>query len=87
MSIFCVVFHSLGSPSTSLEAVGAPAGQGIVSLVAPRQWVDSEDEAGDLEPDWSSNVGADVLQSLSDAEKKRQEIINGSYEFAVQLIR
>lgn len=73
---FC---YSLGSPSTSLEAVGAPAGQGIVSSVAPRQWVDSEDEAGDLEADWSSNVSADILQTLSDAEKKRQEIINGLY--------
>lgn len=71
--------YSLGSPSTSLEAVGAPAGQGIVSSVAPRQWVDSEDEAGDLEADWSSNVSPDILQTLSDAEKKRQEIINGLY--------
>lgn len=72
-----IYVDSLGSPSTSLEAVGAPAGQGIVSLATPRQWVDSEDEAGDLEADWSSNVGADILQTLSDAEKKRQEIING----------
>ncbi len=64
------------SPSTSLEAVGAPtAGQGTIP--APRQWVDSDDEAGDCIADWSSNVAADILQTLSDAEKKRQEIING----------
>lgn len=69
--------YSLDSPSTSLEAVGAPtAGQGTVPT--PRQWVDSEDEAaGDLEADWSSNVDADVLQTLSKDEKKRQDIING----------
>lgn len=60
-----------------MEAVGAPAGQGNVSSAAPRQWVDSEDEAGDIEADWSSNVGADILQTLSNTEKKRQEIING----------
>lgn len=72
---------SLDSPSTSLEAVGAPAGQGTVP--APRQWVDSEDEAGDLEADWSSNVSAEILQTLSDAEKKRQEIINGKYWSAI----
>lgn len=64
------------SPSTSLEAVGAPtAGQGTIP--APRQWVDSDDEAGDCIADWSSNVAADILQTLSDGEKKRQEIING----------
>ena len=56
--------------------VGTPAaGQGTVP--APRQWVDSEEE--DLEADWSSNVAADILQTLSDAEKKRQEIINGEF--------
>lgn len=73
IKIFCIL-----SPSTSLEAVGAPtAGQGTIP--APRQWVDSDDEAGDNIADWSSNVAADILQTLSDAEKKRQEIINGKY--------
>lgn len=64
-----------------MEAVGTPIGghhQGVVS--APRQWVDSEDEAGDpLEADWSSHVSADILHTLSDTEKRRQEIINGEY--------
>lgn len=69
-------FYCNFSPSTSLEAVGAPtAGQGTIP--APRQWVDSDDEAGDCIVDWSSNVAADILQTLSDGEKKRQEIING----------
>ncbi|XP_055318825.1 uncharacterized protein LOC129576874 isoform X3 [Sitodiplosis mosellana] len=73
---------SLGSNSPSLEAVGTPIGghqQGVVS--APRQWVDSEDEAGDPpEADWSSHVSADILHTLSDAEKRRQEIINEIYQ-------
>ncbi|KAJ6646299.1 Rho guanine nucleotide exchange factor 11 [Pseudolycoriella hygida] len=67
------------SPSTSLEAVGAPAaGQGTIPV--PRQWVDSDDEAGDCIADWSSNVAADILLTLSDGEKKRQEIINEIYQ-------
>lgn len=74
---------NLGSPSTSLEAVGTPSGQqGIVSC-APRQWVDSEDEAGKLEADWSSHVSADILHTLSDTEKRRQEIINGKHLFEI----
>lgn len=73
----------IGSPSTSVEAVGT--GQQtptphqthsiFTQLHAPRQWVDSEDED---EADWSSHVSADILHTLSDAEKKRQEIINGN---------
>lgn len=63
-----------------MEAVGAPtAGQGTITV--PRQWVDSETETGDLEADWSSNVAADTLQTLSKAEKERQEIINGKWFF------
>lgn len=77
------VFGSLGSNSPSLEAVGIPIGghnQGVVS--APRQWVDSEDETGEPpEADWSSHVSADILHTLSDAEKRRQEIINGEFYY------
>lgn len=73
--------YSLGSPSTSLEAVGTPVGHQGVVLCAPRQWVDSEDEAGELEADWSSHVSADILHTLSDTEKRRQEIINGKQHF------
>lgn len=43
-----------------------------------RQWdfeIEDDDDLNDA--DWSSNVPADVLTSLSDTEKKRQEIING----------
>lgn len=43
-----------------------------------RQWNFESDEDDDLnEVDWSSNVDAEILASLTDAEKKRQEIING----------
>lgn len=66
------------SPSLSLETVGAnPAATGSVPV--PRQWVDSEDECvGD--EDWSSHIAPEVLQTLSDGEKKRQEIINGELD-------
>ena len=39
----------------------------------------SEDESfsRDLETTWSSNVTQEIIQQLTDAEKKRQEIING----------
>ena len=49
----------------------------------PRIWVDSEDEAGEPEADWSSHVSADILQTLSDTEKRRQEIINGTQKFTL----
>ncbi|XP_055854909.1 uncharacterized protein LOC129918418 isoform X2 [Episyrphus balteatus] len=46
-----------------------------------KQWVDSDDD-DDLanEVDWSSNIAAEVLAALTDAEKKRQEIINEIYQ-------
>jgi hypothetical protein len=39
----------------------------------------SEDESfsRDLETTWSSNVTQEIIQQLTEAEKKRQEIING----------
>lgn len=62
------------TPSSSLEAVAATALSTAVS--APLDWQDSEDEClGD--EDWASQIAAELLQTLSDAEKKRQEIING----------
>lgn len=41
----------------------------------------SEDESfsRDLETTWSSNVTQEIIQQLTEAEKKRQEIINGEY--------
>lgn len=63
------------TPSSSLEAVAATAN---TTVIAPRQWVDSDDEClGD--EDWASQIAADLLQTLTDAEKKRQEIINGKF--------
>lgn len=62
--------------SASLEAVTAPT-TNTGNLLSPRQWLESDDENNDFEADWSSNVSPDVLQTLSVAEKKRQEVING----------
>ncbi|XP_043948380.1 uncharacterized protein LOC108022504 isoform X3 [Drosophila biarmipes] len=47
----------------------------------PKQWnLESEDEDDVNEADWSSMVAAEVLAALTDAEKKRQEIINEIYQ-------
>lgn len=80
MSIF-----SADSPNISLDTVGTNT-TGQSSMPIPQQWVDSDDEA-DLEVDWSSNVAPDILQSLSEAEKKRQEIINGKLIYTFVSIR
>lgn len=62
------------TPSSSLEAVAATATATAVSVQL--DWEGSDDEClGD--EDWASQIAAEVLQTLSDAEKKRQEIING----------
>lgn len=43
-----------------------------------RQWNFESDDEDDLnETDWSSVVKVEILAALNDAEKKRQEIING----------
>lgn len=42
--------------------------------------LDSEDEDDVNEVDWSSMVAAEMLAALTDAEKKRQEIINEIYQ-------
>lgn len=39
--------------------------------------MESDDEDDVNEADWSSMVAAEMLAALTDAEKKRQEIING----------
>lgn len=70
--------NRLGSPSTSLEAVGTTGQQGVVTCT-PKQWEGSDDETGELEADWSSHVSADILHTLTDSEKRRQEIINGEF--------
>jgi len=46
-------------------------------LPVARWTLESEDEDDVNEADWSSMVAAEVLAALTDAEKKRQEIING----------
>lgn len=61
-----------------MEVVGAPIHKpSNAASTAPKQWIDSEDETFEIEADWSSNISGDILQTLSDGEKKRQEIING----------
>ncbi|XP_058170373.1 uncharacterized protein LOC131285532, partial [Anopheles ziemanni] len=56
---------------------------GVVGSNVPtaREWIDSEDE-GTVEPeaDWSSNIPPEILSSISDLEKKRQEVINEIYQ-------
>ncbi|XP_032597038.1 uncharacterized protein LOC6568911 isoform X3 [Drosophila grimshawi] len=46
-----------------------------------RPWnIDSDDEDDFNEADWSSLVAVEMLSALSDAEKKRQEIINEIFQ-------
>ncbi|XP_037917502.1 uncharacterized protein LOC119655610 isoform X4 [Hermetia illucens] len=82
---------SLESPSISLEQVTGPSISNSINIsqlaatatsgVTSRQWLESEEEEPDhLETDWSSNVAAEILATLSDIEKKRQEIINEIYQ-------
>lgn len=61
------------TPSSSLEAVAATANTAVIPTL---EWEDTDDECLG-EEDWASQIAAELLQSLSDAEKKRQEIING----------
>lgn len=57
-----------------------------MAVIAPREWAESDDEClGD--EDWASQIASELLQSLTDAEKKRQEIINGESPLGVSLLR
>lgn len=68
-------FHgSIGGSSNASFLGGSAAGGG-----GGRHWNFESDEEDDLnEADWSSNVAGEILAALTDAEKKRQEIINGN---------
>ncbi|XP_076650814.1 rho guanine nucleotide exchange factor 2 isoform X2 [Halictus rubicundus] len=63
--------RSLDSPSTSLEQVH-PATSATSTSTSWDSDVDVEPDP----PDWSQGVAEDVLARLSNAEKKRQEVIN-----------
>ncbi|XP_017794853.1 PREDICTED: rho guanine nucleotide exchange factor 11 isoform X2 [Habropoda laboriosa] len=63
--------RSLDSPSTSLEQVH-PATSATNTSTSWDSDVDVEPDP----PDWSQGVAEDVLSRLSNAEKKRQEVIN-----------
>ncbi|XP_061927929.1 rho guanine nucleotide exchange factor 12 isoform X7 [Apis cerana] len=63
--------RSLDSPSTSLEQVHPATSAANTST----SW-DSDVDVEPDPPDWSQGVAEDVLARLSNAEKKRQEVIN-----------
>ncbi|XP_076394107.1 rho guanine nucleotide exchange factor 2 isoform X3 [Megachile rotundata] len=63
--------RSLDSPSTSLEQVHPATSAANTST----SW-DSDVDVEPDPPDWSQGVAEDVLSRLSNAEKKRQEVIN-----------
>ncbi|XP_034102537.1 uncharacterized protein LOC117566983 isoform X2 [Drosophila albomicans] len=68
---------SVGSSSSASNASFWNAGQPQLQ----RQWNFDSDDDDDLnEADWSSVVKVEMLATLTDAEKKRQEIINEIYQ-------
>ncbi|XP_075168419.1 rho guanine nucleotide exchange factor 2 isoform X2 [Haematobia irritans] len=71
-------FHGSMGGSSNASFWGGPGVSGQMA----RHWNFESDEEDDLinEADWSSNVAAEVLAALTDAEKKRQEIINEIYQ-------
>ncbi|KAL9914982.1 rho guanine nucleotide exchange factor 2 isoform 2-T9 [Glossina fuscipes fuscipes] len=83
--------HHQSQPSCQESFHGSTSG-GLVNLsfwgntsalagLPQRQWHFDSDEDDDLnEADWSSNVAAETLGTLTDGEKKRQEIINEIYQ-------
>ncbi|XP_036230868.2 uncharacterized protein RhoGEF2 isoform X3 [Bactrocera oleae] len=75
-------FHgSIGSGSMNTSFWGSSFGGVGTGQPGQRQWNFESDEEDDLnEADWSSNVTAELLAALTDAEKKRQEIINEIYQ-------
>lgn len=78
---------NVSATANSSGLFSSPGGPGNLSnlstyiLPTAREWVDSEDE-GNVEPeaDWSSNIPPEILTTLCDAEKKRQEVINEIYQ-------
>ncbi|XP_067627679.1 uncharacterized protein RhoGEF2 isoform X2 [Eurosta solidaginis] len=75
-------FHgSIGSSSMNTSFWGSSFGGVGSGQPGQRQWNFESDDDDDLnEADWSSNVTAEILAALTDAEKKRQEIINEIYQ-------
>ncbi|XP_017469602.1 PREDICTED: uncharacterized protein LOC108361490 [Rhagoletis zephyria] len=75
-------FHgSIGGSSMNTSFWGSSFGGVGSGQPGQRQWNFESDDDDDLnEADWSSNVTAEILAALTDAEKKRQEIINEIYQ-------
>ncbi|XP_073811102.1 rho guanine nucleotide exchange factor 2 isoform X2 [Musca autumnalis] len=71
-------FHGSIGGSSNTSFLGGSVGGSQMA----RHWNVDSDEEDDLvnESDWSSNVAAEVLAALTDAEKKRQEIVNEIYQ-------
>ncbi|XP_046809736.1 uncharacterized protein LOC111680389 isoform X2 [Lucilia cuprina] len=70
-------FHGSIGGSSNASFLGGSAAGGQMA----RHWNFESDEEDDLnEADWSSNVAGEILAALTDAEKKRQEIINEIYQ-------
>lgn len=72
-----VTSSSLDQPDELVNASTSTAGQrpGTSQDSSPAS---SDDESSrDLEPNLSATLTAEIMQQLTDAERKRQEIING----------
>lgn len=71
----------LDSPSLSMDhsyTGDVPAAESAINSYSQiQQQLDSDDELIDM--DWASTVPLDVLQSMNNDEKKRQEVINGNF--------
>ncbi|XP_023248166.1 rho guanine nucleotide exchange factor 12 isoform X2 [Copidosoma floridanum] len=67
--------RSLDSPSTSLEQVHSSGSATAAAASAAASW-DSDVDVEPDPPDWTQGVSEEVLASLGNAEKKRQEVIN-----------
>lgn len=74
--------RSLDSPSTSLEQVHPTNSANNNNSTSGDSDIDVEADT----PDWSHGVAEDVLSSLTNSEKKRQEVINGKFKIALLFI-
>uniref|UniRef100_A0A182P9U2 DH domain-containing protein n=1 Tax=Anopheles epiroticus TaxID=199890 RepID=A0A182P9U2_9DIPT len=62
------------SVSHGLSGQGSGPG-GLLNVPTAREWIDSEDEEAP-EAVWSSNIPPEILSSIGNLEKERQEVIN-----------
>lgn len=75
---------AMESPSMSCEAITEASNVSMHSKnssiggasIITREF-DEDDDEDDLDTDWSSKIAPEILEAMTDVEKKRQEIING----------